>query len=102
MNRESFEHRLEMCKKFAITEGTEIGDIVSKLAEAAIMLWAFEDYDCQIVLITAERMCNNYCKDFLMGRQCDWEEYESWDSEVYSHFTGGARKLTQEEFERRA
>jgi len=97
MKREEFNHRIEMCN--GVHEGSEIEDIIKNLTKTARMLHAFEDHYCQIVLVIAEKLCTEYVKDVLWTRQCDWEEYcEGCSDEVYAHFTGGAKKLTQEEF----
>lgn len=98
----TFDHRLDMCKAVADYEGTEIGDILGNLIHAARQLHAFTDYQAEMVLLIAEQICYDYVHDVLWARQCDWEEYKDFDSEVYAHFNGGAKKLTEEEFERKS
>jgi len=93
-----FDYRVEMCN--SVHEGCELEDIIHNLTKAAKALHAFEDHYCQIVLIIAEKLCTEYIRDTIQMRQCDWEEYsESCSDEVFSHFTGGAKKFTQEAFE---
>jgi hypothetical protein len=94
----TFEHRLAMCEKVAINEGTELGDILTALNQAARSLRAFNDIYSEMVLLISEKLCTEYIKDYIWAKQCDWEEYDECNPEVYAHFTGGARKLTYEEF----
>lgn len=94
----NFDYRIKMCD--GVHEGTEIEDIVKNLTRTARMLHAFEDHDCQILLVIAERLCQEYVRETLLARQCDWEEYEeACNDEVYTYFSGGAKKFTEEEFE---
>ncbi len=94
----NFDRRIEMCN--GVHEGTEIEDIIKNLTRTARMLHAFEDYDCQILLVIAERMCADYIRNEILSRQCDWDEYvESCSDEVFTHFTGGATKMTEDQFE---
>jgi hypothetical protein len=93
-----FDRRIEMCN--GVNEGTEIENIVKNLTRTARMLYAFENHYCQIVLVIAEKLCTDYIKDCILSRQCDWDEYnESCSDEVFAHFSGGAKKLTKEEFD---
>jgi hypothetical protein len=98
LSQDNFDHRVAMCE--GVHEGSEIEDIIKNLARTARMLHAFEDHFCEIVLVIAEKLCTDYIKDVLRARQCDWDEYvETCTDEVFAHFTGGARKLSQKEFE---
>ncbi len=95
----TFEERIKLCNE--VYEGCEIEDAIKLITEAARILHAFEDYDCQILLITAERLCKKFVQDVLVQIDCDYDEYlELCSEEAYSYFTGGARKLTKEEFEK--
>ncbi len=98
MERSEFDRRIEMCN--GVHEGTEIEDIIKNLTRTARMLHAFEDYDCQILLVIAERMCSEYIREEILCRHCDWDTYvECCSDEVFAHFTGGAKKVTKEQFD---
>lgn len=95
----TFDERVKMCD--GVHEGTEIEAIIKKLTQTARMLYAFEDYDCQILLIIAERMCSDFLRNDVLSRKVgDWEYYRDCCSdEVFAHFTGGAKRIaTEEEF----
>ncbi len=95
----SFAYRLKMCR--SVHEGSELEDIIQQLCYAANGLHAFEDHLSEIVLLIAEKLCTEFVKQEYLYRQAEWEEYDQLDPVVYAHFTGGAQKLSQEEYERR-
>ena len=98
----TFNHRLEMCAAVGEMEGTEIGDAISSLVNAARVLRGLEDdFHAESALLLAENLSRQHVKDWVWSRCCDWEEYEACDPDVFAHFTGGAKKLTEEEFHKR-
>jgi hypothetical protein len=92
----TFYHRLEMCE--AVNEGCELEDAIKNITRAARILHAFDDFHSEMILLIAENLCRGYVKGLLWTRHCDWDDYNECDPEVYAHFTGGSRKLTEEEF----
>ena len=87
--------RIEYLAKF--NEGTEIGDIVREAAVLARML--LDDRpNCIRVILVAEDYARLHCEE-LKHRGCSWEEYDEFDSDCYTWFLGGAKKLTKEQFD---
>lgn len=86
-----------MCEAFV--EGSEIGDCVETLCSAIRCMSGISlDHEAQLVLLAAENVCRNFI-EYLRTEGDSYEEYEEFPEEVFKHFTDGARKLTQEEFE---
>lgn len=92
----TFEHRLAMCEAFE--EGCELEDAVKSLTTAASILHAFDDFHSEMILLITEDLCRGHIEGHLLSGDCVWEEYNDYNPEVYAHFTGGAKKLTEEEF----
>ncbi len=88
-------HRIEMCEAFE--EGCELEDAVRSLIKGVRILRAWDDFHSEVILLHIEQLCRDYCTH-LRDRQVDWEEYNEFPEEVYKHFLGGARKLTQMEY----
>lgn len=90
--------RLEICEKFV--EGSEIGDCVTAMCRAIRQLLGISaDHEAELVLLACEHMCRNYV-DYLRTNKDDYEEYRDFPVEVFKYFTGGANKLTEEEYNR--
>jgi hypothetical protein len=91
--------RIEFCKKLAANEGTEIGDAIKHLAYAASILNGISnDYETHISLLMAENLCRQHI-EWLRSGAPDYEFYNEMPDDVFSHFSGGAKKLTEEEWE---
>lgn len=91
-----FKKRIEMCSKFS--EGSEIEDAVICLIDAARTLYGIGDTtNLQLALIAAESLIEDYIK-FLRFEYKDWESYNWLDDEMFTFYTGGAKKLTEAEY----
>lgn len=88
--------RINLCSKF--DEGTEISDAVSSLVTAARVLNGLADkHNAQLALIAAEKVITDYV-EWLRYDSGDYDLYQELDNDVFVAFSGGARKLTKEEF----
>ena len=95
----TFDHRLAMCEAFV--EGSEIGDVVTSLIRSVRMLSGISlDHEKELVLLVVEKICADYV-DWLRSEGDDFEEYSQFPIEVFKHFTGGAGKLNEEEYNKR-
>jgi hypothetical protein len=95
----TFDHRLAMCEAFV--EGSEVGDAVTALTRCVRMLaGSFGFHETQHVLLVTEKICEDYV-EYLRSGCDDFEEYDQFPIEVFKHFTGGAGKLSEEEYNKR-
>lgn len=93
--------RIALCAKFAQHEGTEIGDAVGNLATGARILNGLsDDHHMELVLLAMENICRLHIT-WLRDESPDYETYEEMPKDVFAYFTGGARKLTRQEWEAR-
>jgi hypothetical protein len=89
--------KIALYKKF--DEGCELGDAVRLLLNAASILNGIScDHELALVMLTVEKIMRDYMEK-ARDRWFDWEEYQDIDPQLYSYLLGGARKLTQEEYE---
>jgi hypothetical protein len=94
----NFQHRQDMCDKFANFESTELGDAIGALTTASRVLYGISsDFEAEISLLLAENLCRRYV-EHLRSRQCDWDEYNEFPEDLFSYFLGGAKKLTKEKY----
>ncbi len=88
--------RINLCSQF--DEGTEISDAVSSLVIAARTLNGLSDqHNAQLALIAAEKVIADYV-EWLRFDNGDYGLYQEIDEEVFVAFSGGAKKLTEDEF----
>jgi hypothetical protein len=88
--------KIEFYRQF--DEGTELGDAVRNLLTAASILNGISaDHELALTLLVIEKLMRDYM-EMARDRQFDWEEYNSIDAELYTYLLGGARKLTEEEY----
>lgn len=79
-------------------EGTEIGDAVERLLDAAWSLKGINyDAEATTVLDIAEVLIKNDL-DYIIIESGDYESYKQFDDEVYKYVTGKP-KLSKEKFE---
>jgi len=92
--------RIDMCTEFSQCEGTEIGDALGALCVAARVLNGLaDDYHAQITLLTAEDICRKSLE--WIRNEADYETYSDIPDKVFAHFAGGAKKLTEKEWNER-
>lgn len=89
----TFQHRLAMCQE--VHEGTEFGECLSLLCEAANSLNGINyTFEAEISLLMAEKLCQEYI-DYTRDSG-NWEEYNQIDQEAYKHFTEGEEKMDKQ------
>lgn len=95
----TFNERLEMCKN--VEEGCELGELFTSLhGSVRAALSASDDFTAELLLVILENIIRTYVRDILLSRYCDWEEYKYGATpEAFTYFSGGAKKMTEEEFE---
>jgi hypothetical protein len=88
--------KLDLYSRF--DEGTELGDGVRGLIPATQVLNGIGcDHEVALVVLVIEKLIRDYM-EMARARQFDWDEYSSIDAELYAYMLGGARKLTEEEY----
>jgi hypothetical protein len=92
----TFDHRLEMCEAFV--EGTEIEDTIRSLTQSVRMLGGIGwEHERDLVLLIAEKVCKDHV-EWLISDCYDFEEYDRFPIDVFKHFSGGAFKMDEEQF----
>ena len=91
---------LQMCEKIAEAEGCELGDAIISLCDAVSVLRGISaDHEANLAMLACKKLCVDYC-DMGRNRELDYSYYEFIPEDAYSYFLGGARKLTEEQYEK--
>lgn len=94
-------HRIEMCRRCAVTEGAETGDAITHLTKAATILYNVADeHHSQLALLTAENLCQEHIK-WLLHTNEEFDIYNEIELDVYTYFTGRNQKLTEDQWDKR-
>lgn len=84
---------------YRFNEGTELEDAVQSLTLAASTLSGInQDDKAEIILIIVRMLISEYI-DYLRFSCLSWEDYKVIDDELFKYITGGANKLTKDEYE---
>lgn len=90
---------LNMAQKIGEAEGCEVGDVIICLSDAVWTLRGLgADHEAKLVMLACDKLCRDYC-EMGRNRELDWDYYELIPEDAYSYYLGGAKKVTEEQYE---
>lgn len=95
-NFEEFNSKIILYRSF--NEGTEIGDTVELLLDAANILNGLAlEHELSLTILVVEKMIRDYMEN-AQNQYFSWDEYQRIDPKLYAFFLGGAEKLSEKDY----